>query len=317
MTRGPATSTDADETGFRAGFACIVGRPNAGKSTLTNALVGTKVAITSARPQTTRHAIRGIVHRPDGQLVLVDTPGLHRPRTLLGQRLNDLVRATLAEVDVIAFCLPSDQRVGPGDRFIARELAAARTPVVAVATKADLVPRDRLARQLLDVDALGDWAAVVPVSAASGYQVDRLAEVLLGHLPVSPPLYPDGELTDEPEQVMVGELIREAAIEGVRDELPHSLAVVVEEIVERRRGEGPATPPGRLPLIDVRATIFVERDSQKAIVIGSGGARLKEVGTQARRAIEALLGARVFLDMRVKVAKDWQRDPRQLNRLGF
>lgn len=300
--------------GFRAGFACVVGRPNAGKSTLTNALVGTKVAITSQRPQTTRHVIRGIVHRPDGQLVLVDTPGVHRPRTLLGQRLNDLVRQTLAEVDVIAFCLPADQRVGPGDRYIAAELQEARTPVVAVATKADLVGRGRLAEHLLAVDALGAWADVVPVSATSGYQVDHLADVLLGHLPLSPPLYPEGELTDEPEHVMVAELVREAALEGVRDELPHSLAVVVDEIEPREPDHGRRDG---VPFLDVRVTLFVERDSQKAIVIGAGGSRLKDVGTRARAGIEALLGARVFLDLRVKVAKDWQRDPKQLGRLGF
>lgn len=305
---------------FRAGFASVVGRPNAGKSTLTNALVGTKVAITSGRPQTTRHVIRGIVHRSDGQLVLVDTPGLHRPRTLLGQRLNDRVRETLAQVDVIAFCLPADQRVGAGDTFIARELAGGRTPVVAVATKADLVSRERLAEHLLAVDALGEWAAVVPVSATSDYQVDTLADVLLQHLPLSPPLYPDGELTDEPQSVMVAELVREAALEGVRDELPHSLAVVVDEIVERPRDDGrpaPGRAGGARPLLDVRVTMFVERPSQKAIVIGAGGSRLKAVGTQARGEIEALLGARVYLDLRVKVAKDWQRDPKQLGRLGF
>lgn len=297
----------------RSGFACLVGRPNAGKSTLTNALVGQKVAITSGRPQTTRHTIRGIVHRPDAQLVLVDTPGLHRPRTLLGERLNDLVRDTLTEVDVVGFCLPSDQKVGPGDRFIAEQLAALgrRTPVVAIATKADLVGKQRLAEHLLAVSALGDWADVVPVSAESGYQVDVVEQVLIGHLPEGPALYPEGELTDEPEAVMVAELVREAALEGVRDELPHSLAVVVEEIVPRDVAAGEA------PLLDVRVHLFVERDSQKAIVIGRGGSRLREVGTRARRGIEALLGSRVYLDLHVKVAKDWQRDPKQLGRLGF
>ncbi len=303
---------------FRAGFACLVGRPNAGKSTLTNALVGQKVAITSGRPQTTRHTIRGIVHRADAQLILVDTPGLHRPRTLLGERLNDLVRDTLSEVDVVGFCLPADQKVGPGDRYIAAqltELASGRdgTPVVAIATKADLVTRGRLTEHLLAIAALGEWADVVPVSAVDGYQVDVLADVLVEHLPVNPPLYPDGELTDEPEAVMVAELVREAALEGVRDELPHSLAVVVEEIVPREGG----ADDGRPPMLDVRVNLYVERDSQKAIVIGRGGARLKEVGSQARRGIEALLGARVFLDLHVKVAKDWQRDPKQLGRMGF
>ncbi len=300
-------------TEHRSGFACFVGRPNSGKSTLTNALVGQKVAITSGRPQTTRHTVRGIVHRPDAQLVLVDTPGLHRPRTLLGERLNDLVRGTLGEVDVIGFCLPADQRVGPGDRYIAEQLAAVagRTPVVAVVTKTDLVPRARVAEQLVAAQGLGDWADLVPVSAVAGFQVGELADVLVGHLPPGPALYPAGELTDEPEQVMVAELVREAALEGVRDELPHSLAVVVDEIVPRE------APAGGVPLLDVRVNLYVERDSQKAIVIGRGGSRLREVGTTARGEIEALLGARVFLDLHVKVAKDWQRDPKQLGRLGF
>lgn len=301
----------------RAGFACLVGRPNAGKSTLTNALVGQKVAITSSKPQTTRHAIRGVVHRPDAQIVLVDTPGLHRPRTLLGERLNDLVRGTWAEVDLVGFCLPADSPVGPGDRFIATELAeATRAPKVAIVTKTDLVGKDRLLAQLAAVAELGaqvgiDWAEVVPVSAVSGEQVDLLADLLAGLLPVGPPLYPEGELTDSPEQVMVAELIREAALEGVRDELPHSLAVVVEEMGPR------AGRDEDHPLLDVRADVYVERASQKAIVIGAGGARLRDVGTRARRQIEALLGTPVFLDLHVRVAKDWQRDPKQLRRLGF
>lgn len=301
----------------RSGFACLVGRPNAGKSTLTNALVGQKVAITSGRPQTTRHTVRGVVHRPDAQLVLVDTPGLHRPRTLLGERLNDLVKDTLTEVDVVGFCLPADQKVGPGDRFIADQLVQlARdgrgTPVVAIVTKADLVPKARLAEHLLAVQQLGEWADIVPVSAVAGYQVEVLTDVLVSHLPEGPALYPEGELTDEPEQVMVAELVREAALEGVRDELPHSLAVVVEEIVPREQ-----VSPDSPPMLDVRVNLYVERDSQKAIVIGRGGARLRDVGSQARRGIEALLGARVYLDLHVKVAKDWQRDPKQLGRLGF
>jgi GTP-binding protein Era len=301
-------------TDFRSGFACFVGRPNAGKSTLTNALVGTKVAITSGRPQTTRHAIRGIVHRPDAQLVLVDTPGLHRPRTLLGQRLNDVVRATLSEVDVVGFCMPADEPVGRGDRFIAEELARLpkRTPVVAIVTKTDLVSdRDQLGARLLEASALGEFAEVVPVSAVSAFQVDVLADVLVARLPEGPPLYPDGELTDSPEQVMVAELVREAALEGVREELPHSLAVVVEEMIPR-----PDRPADR-PLLDVYVNVFVERSSQKAIVIGAGGSRLKDVGTRARTQIEALLGTPVYLDLHVKVAKDWQRDPRQLRKLGF
>jgi GTPase len=300
---------------FRSGFACLVGRPNAGKSTLTNALVGEKIAITSSRPQTTRHTVRGVVHRPDAQLVLVDTPGLHRPRTLLGERLNDLVRETLLEIDVVGFCLPADQRIGPGDRFIAAELAELRAgrrrPLVAIVTKADAVDRGRLAEHLLAVSELVEADDVVPVSAVEGYQVGVLTDVLVGHLPPGPPLYPEGELTDEPESVLVAELVREAALEGVRDELPHSLAVVLEEMVPR---EG---RPEDDPLLDVRVWLYVERESQKAIVIGKGGSRLREVGTRARREIQALLGQRVHLDLRVKVAKDWQRDPKQLARLGF
>ncbi|WP_059013437.1 GTPase Era [Streptomyces specialis] len=305
------------EPSHRSGFACFVGRPNAGKSTLTNALVGIKVAITSNRPQTTRHTVRGIVHRPDAQLVLVDTPGLHKPRTLLGQRLNDVVRATWAEVDAIGFCLPANEKIGPGDRFIAKELSQIkRTPKVAVVTKTDLVDNDALAEQLIAVDQLGrevgiEWAEIVPVSATAGRQVSLLADLLVPLLPEGPPLYPEGDLTDEPEQVMIAELIREAALEGVRDELPHSIAVVVEEMLPRE------DRPADRPLLDIHAYLFIERSSQKGIVIGPKGARLKDVGTKARRQIEALLGTPVFLDLHVKVAKDWQRDPKQLRRLGF
>ena len=316
MTGGHLGGPGGTGDGYVAGFACLIGRPNAGKSTLTNALVGQKVAITSSKPQTTRHTIRGIVTTDASQLVLVDTPGLHKPRTLLGERLNDLVRETLLEVDVIGFCVPSDQRIGPGDRFIAAELAelkrGKRTPVVAIATKSDTVDRERLAEHLIALDQLGDWADIIPCSATRGDQVDEVAAVLSGHLPPSPgPLYPDGVLTDEPEAVMIAELVREAALEGVRDELPHSLAVVVEEMVPRE------DRPADRPMLDVRVNVFVERDSQKAIVIGRGGSRLREVGTNARRGIEALLGQRVHLDLHVKVAKDWQRDPKQLQRLGF
>lgn len=293
----------------RSGFACVVGRPNAGKSTLLNALVGQKVAITSDRPQTTRHAVRGIVHRPDAQLVVVDTPGLHKPRTLLGERLNDVVRTTLAEVDVIVFCVPANEKVGPGDRFIASELTRVKgTPVFAVVTKTDVADRSTIAEQLLAISGLGEWAEVVPLSAVAGEQVELLADLLVARLPEGPALYPEGNLTDEPEQVMVAELIREAALDGVRDELPHSLAVVVEEIAPRE---------GRDDLLDVYAVMYVERPSQKAIVIGAGGARLREVGTRARKQVEAMLGTRIYLDLRVKVAKDWQRDPSQLRRLGF
>jgi len=280
-----------------------------GKSTLMNALVGSKIAITSSRPQTTRRAIRGIVHRPDAQLVIIDTPGLHRPRTLLGERLDSLARSTLTEVDVIGLCIPATERIGPGDKYLATELAGlGKTPVVAIVTKTDEASRAQVATQLAAVGALGEWADVVPVSAVTGFQLDVLADVLVSHLPAGRPLYPDGDLTDEPEQVLVAELIRESILEGVRDELPHSIAVVVEEMGPRE---------DRDDLIDVHAVMFVERPSQKAIVLGTRGARLRDVGTAARQQIEGLLGSRVYLDLRVKVAKDWQRDPRQLRRLGF
>ncbi len=298
------------EAELRSGFACFVGSPNAGKSTLTNALVGSKIAITSSKPQTTRHAIRGIVHRDDAQLIIVDTPGLHRPRTLLGQRLNDLVRATWSEVDVVGFCVPADEKIGPGDRFIAAELAkiARHTPVLGVVTKTDLVSKDQVAKQLLELQDVMDFADLVPVSAVEAYQVDTLADLLVARLPEGPELYPDGDLTDEPEQTLVAELIREAALEGVRDELPHSIAVVVEEMYPR---------PGRDDLVDIYAHVYVERPSQRGIVLGHRGSRLKEVGAKARKQIEALLGSKVYLNLHVKVAKDWQRDPKQLRKLGF
>ena len=310
-------ATESTLPPHRSGFVSFVGRPNAGKSTLTNALVGSKVVITSDKPQTTRTVVRGIVHRPDAQLVLVDTPGIHRPRTLLGERLNDLVMATWAEVDVVAVCFPCDQQIGPGDRFVVNELAKVkRTVKVAVATKTDLADADRIGRHLLDIAALGvetgtDWAEVVPVSAVAGDQVSLLADLLVARLPEGPQLYPDGELTDAPEEILVAELIREAALEGVRDELPHSIAVVVEEMGLR---EGRAEDR---PLLDVHANLFVERDSQKGIIIGPKGARLRDIGTRARAQIEALLGTPVYLDLHVKIAKDWQRDPRQLRKLGF
>jgi GTP-binding protein Era len=304
----------------RSGLACLVGRPNAGKSTLTNALVGAKVAITSRRPQTTRHVVRGIVTRPDAQLVVLDTPGLHKPRTLLGERLNDLVREAWSTVDVAGLCLPATEKVGPGDTYIASELAKARRggarTTFAIITKTDAASPAQVAERLAEAAALGerakmDWAEIVPVSAVTGDNVGLLADLLVAQLPEGPALYPDGEATDEPEETLVAELIREAALEGLSDELPHSLAVVVDEMELRE------DRPEDRPLLDIHAIVYVERDSQKAIVIGKGGSRLKDVGTKSRRGIEALLGTPVYLNLRVKVAKDWQRDPRQLRRLGF
>jgi GTPase len=300
--------TNAAPDGFRSGFCCFVGRPNAGKSTLTNALVGTKVAITSDKPQTTRRAVRGIVNRPDAQLILVDLPGLHRPRTVLGERLNDVVRATLGDVDVIGFCVPADQRVGAGDRYIAAELAGLRAPVVAVVTKTDAASSGRVAEQLVAVSDLGEFVDVVPVSARAGEQVDLLADLLVAQLPLGPRLYPDDARTDEAIDVSIAELIREAALDGVRDELPHSIAVTLDEMRPRE---------GRPDLTEIFATIHLERPSQKGIVIGTRGVRLKAIGTAARSEIERLLGTRVHLDLHVAVEKEWQRDPRKLDRLGL
>jgi GTP-binding protein Era len=275
---------------------------------LTNALVGSKVAITSDKPQTTRRAIRGILNRPDGQLIVVDTPGLHRPRTLLGQRLNDIVRATLNDVDVVGFCVPADQKIGPGDRFIAAELAGLRAPVIAVVTKTDAARRDQVAAQLAAISELADFAEVIPVSAVANDQVELLATLMLARVPEGAPLYPADLTTDEPEEIRIAELIREAALSDLRDELPHSTAVTIDEMRPRE---------GQPDLIEIFATLHVERDSQKGILIGAKGVRLKAIGTEARGQIERLLGAKVHLDLHVAVEFEWQRDAKKLDRLGL
>jgi GTPase len=294
---------------YRAGFVSFVGRPNVGKSTLTNALVGEKVAITSSKPQTTRRAIRGIVHQPGGQLILVDTPGIHRPRTLLGERLNSLVQSTLGDVDVIGLCIPANEPIGPGDKFINEQLDAfPRARKVAIVTKIDASSKTHVAAQLLAVSQLRDWEAIVPISATSRIQLDTLTTELLRLLPTSEaPLYPADAVTDESLEARISEYIREAALEGVTEELPHSIAVTIDDIIERDDQE----------LVEIYANLFVERDSQKGIIIGKSGSRLKDVGARARKEIEPLVGKRVFLSLRVKVAKEWQRDPKQLGRLGF
>jgi GTP-binding protein Era len=304
--------THAEDDGYRSGFCAFVGRPNAGKSTLTNALVGSKIVITSDKPQTTRRAVRGVLSRPDGQLVIVDTPGLHRPRTLLGQRLNDVVRETLAEVDVVGFCVPANEKIGPGDRFIAAELQALKAPALAIVTKTDTVAKQRVAEQLLAISQLGEFLEIVPVSARAGDQVELLADLLMSRLPTGPQLYPDTMTTDESEQSRIAELIREAALADVRDELPHSIAVTVEEMNPREDGGA-----GRPQLLDIFATLHLERSSQKPIILGSGGGRLKRIGTEARLGIEQLLGRPVFLNLHVAVMGEWQRDPKKLDRLGF
>ncbi len=297
----------------RSGFAILVGRPNVGKSTLTNALVGVEVAITSSRPQTTRHTIRGVRNVGEDQIILVDTPGIHRPRTLLGRRLNDLVLATLTEVDVVVFCLPADQKIGPGDRFIAERLADLRRQKLVIAvTKADLVSRDALAVSLQGAAEFASEmgltvAEYVPVSGVDGSNVEELAHVLAGLMPDGPPLFGD-QISDQPERVVVAELIRQAALERLHDELPHSVAVDIDEMGPRE---------DRDDLIDIYAVLYVERDSQKPIILGRRGQQLKEIGAQARGRIEALLGSKVYLNLHVKVAKDWQNSPGALRRLGF
>ena len=293
---------------FRAGFVTFVGRPNVGKSTLTNALVGEKVAITSSKPQTTRRAIRGIVHRPDGQLILVDTPGMHRPRTLLGERLNDVVKATLADVDVMCLCVPANEKLGPGDRFINDQLDSfPKAKKVAIVTKTDVASKTAVAEQLLAVSELREWEAIIPVSAITGIQLDILASELIALLPASEPLYPRETITEEGIEARIAELVREAALEGVTDELPHSIAITIDDLVEREDKD----------LLEIYANLWVERDSQKGIIIGHKGSRLAEIGARARESIEPLVGKQVFLSLRVKVAKDWQRDAKQLGRLGF
>jgi GTP-binding protein Era len=304
MTENDAAGSDD----FRAGFVTFVGRPNVGKSTLTNALVGEKVAITSPKPQTTRQTIRGIVHDPAGQLILVDTPGMHRPRTLLGERLNSLVQSTLGEVDVIGFCLPADEKLGPGDRFINEQLDQyPKAKKVAIVTKIDSASKQQVGEQLLAISELRDWETVIPVSATSRIQLDVLTSELIRLLPRSERLYPDDQYTDEGLESRIAELIREAALEGVRDELPHSIAVTIDDMQEREDRD----------LLEIYANLFVERDSQKGIIIGPKGSRLGEVGARARAEIEPLVGQQVYLNIRVKVAKDWQRDPKLLGRLGF
>jgi GTP-binding protein Era len=271
------------------------------------ALVGEKVAITSSKPQTTRHAIRGIVHREDGQIVIVDTPGLHRPRTLLGQRLNDLVAHTLSEVDVIALCIPATDKVGPGDRYIVESLERyPRATKIAVVTKTDAADPTMIAERLLEVDELADWATIIPVSALEGDQLELLMDQILALLPESPPLYPSDANTEQTDEVRIQELIREATLEGVADELPHSIAVTIDEMNEREDG-----------LLNIFANLWVERDSQKGIIIGKGGQKLKDIGQRARAEVEAFLGRRVHLAIQVKVSKEWQRDSKKIDRLGL
>ncbi|MDT0276007.1 GTPase Era [Blastococcus goldschmidtiae] len=296
-----------EQTPHRSGFVALVGRPNAGKTTLTNALVGEKVGIVSNRPQTTRHAIRGVVHKPEGQIVLVDTPGLHKPKSLLGKRLNDVVRDTLSDVDVVVFCVPADQPVGTGDKFIARQLREIKAPIVLVVTKTDATGKKQVAEQLIAASQLVEAAEIVPLSAVKGDQVELLERLLIGLLPEGPPLYPEEQTTDEDVERQLAELVREAALEKVFQEVPHSLAVTIEEINRRTDRD----------LVEVHALLHVERNSQKPMLLGKGGSIIKAIGSEARVGMETLLGARVHLDLHVTVLGEWQDDPKKLNRLGY
>jgi GTP-binding protein Era len=302
---------------FRSGFACIVGRPNVGKSTLTNQLVGQKISIISKQPQTTRHAIRGIVHNEKGQIVLVDTPGIHKPKTLLGSKLNELVKQTWSEVDVIIFCIPADQKIGPGDKFIVQEIMKySKKPKIGVLTKIDSVKQNVIAERLVELDKLAkelefEWEDVIPISSQTGENLDNLIGLIIKYLPEGPELYPQEVITDESIETMISEYIREAALEDLREELPHSLAVVVQKI------ETDEDRPADKPLMKIYAEIYVERDSQKGIIIGNKGSKLKEIGSTSRKQIENLVGMKVYLDLQVKVALNWQTDQNQLTKLGF
>ncbi|MBG9332548.1 GTPase Era [Corynebacterium belfantii] len=302
--------TDTPE-GFRSGFISFVGRPNTGKSTLTNALVGEKIAITANQPETTRHPIRGIVHREDAQIIVVDTPGLHKPRTLLGERLNEVVKDTYADMDLIAITVPADEKIGPGDRWIldAVRKVAPKTPLLGIVTKVDKASRDQVAVQLMELhELLGGNSEVVPVSAVTGEQRDVLLDVITRLLPEGPKFYPDDHITDDDTETRLSEIIREAALSGLKDELPHSVAVQIDEILPNDEREG---------VLDVHAVIYVERPGQKSILIGKDGRRLGRIIHNARPEIIKILGSNVYLDLRIKVLKNWQQDPKQLGRLGF
>jgi len=296
---------------FKAGFVAIIGRPNTGKSTLVNALVGTKIVITSHHPNTTRNPIRGIINRSDFQMIVVDTPGMHKPKTALGTRLNSMVSENIDSTDSVVLCLPANEDIGAGDEYIAKQIKG-RQPVFLVVTKVDTVSKSELAAKLVSVTEFANRlnlqaAEIVPISAKNLEQTDLLLDLLSKKLPDSPALYPDDITTDQAQELIFADLIREAAIEELYEELPHSVMVTIEEMGEREGGK----------LFDVSATLHVERDSQKGIIIGPQGSKLKSIGSIARKSIENLVGMQVFLQIHVKVSKEWQKDPKLLARLGF
>lgn len=305
----PTSFGENTPEGFHSGFVSFVGRPNTGKSTLTNALVGQKIAITADQPETTRHTIRGIVHLPDAQIIVVDTPGLHRPRTLLGERLNELVKDTYTDVDLIGMTIPADEKIGPGDRWIYENVRriAPKTPIVGIITKIDKVSRDRVAEQLMAAHQLLDGAEVIPVSANSGEQLDELKRLLADLLPEGPKFYPDDHVTDDDTNKRMAELIREAALAGLKQELPHSVAVEIDEVLEDEEHDR----------LNVHAVMYLERPGQKDIIMGKKNVRFNRIIGRARKEIIALLGRNVYLDLRIKILKNWQSDPKALGRLGF
>lgn len=310
----PGVADPSGAPAFRSGFVSLVGRPNVGKSTLVNTIVGRKVSIVSNKPQTTRTQIRGVLNDPQSQVVLLDTPGIHRPRTLLGERCNLRSVETLREVDVICLLVEADAAIGPGDRFIARLVAESGTPAVLVVNKTDAATPERVAERLVDASGLGEFAAFVPLSARTGEGVDALVAEIRSRLPEGPEYYPGGVVTDQPEAVLVAELVRERLLAIARDELPHSIMVTAEPFDD---DEVPDPDPDREEILRFRVVIRVERDSQKGIVIGRGGQVLRDAGTAARLEAEQLLGARVHLETRVRVDRDWQRRAHALDRLGL
>ena len=296
---------------FKAGFVAIVGRPNTGKSTLVNALVGTKIVITSHHPNTTRNPIRGIINREKYQMIVVDTPGMHKPKTALGTRLNSMVNENIQSNDAVLLCLPADEEIGAGDEYIAKQIKG-NQKVFLVVTKVDKISKSDLAIRLIAVNEFAlrlnlQDAEIIPVSAKNLDQTELLLELLSEHLPDSPALYPTDINTDQAQELMFADLIREAAIEELYEELPHSVMVTIEEMGDRDDGK----------IFDISATLHVERDSQKGIIIGPQGSKLKAIGTLARKSIENLVGMQVFLQIHVKVSKEWQKDPKLLAKLGF
>ncbi|MBI5231833.1 MAG: GTPase Era [Coriobacteriales bacterium] len=292
----------------RSGFVALVGRPNAGKSTLVNAVVGTKVAITSDTPQTTRHRLRAVLDRHDAQLVLVDTPGLHKPHDALGEELNRSALMALADVDVVALLVDSSKDVGTGDEWVARHVAESPARKLLVVTKADLVDEERLGRQLARARKLAPFDSAVVVSATECFNVDGFVSEAIELLPIGPRYFPRDMATDQPLEVMIAEFVREKVLHHTRDEVPHSVGVSIDELEFSEKGEG---------LYRIFATVFVERESQKGILIGKGGEMIKRLGSEARVDLERLLGSKVFLDLRVKVKKDWRRDASQIRRFGY